>query len=109
AMIVHARGDVEQEEGDGVGRWAPAPGKLSEAQIIVGDRNGLRSLRTPALDHLLHGASAVQPRAGSASIPALADIGFLLDAGTCPRLQVWQLQLVPEPVEDVIDLEFQHE
>ena len=69
--LAHAAGDVERENHRGVVRRALPLHELAEAQIVVGERRRIR-LDRAALDRLLHGAAAVEPRAHAALVPAFA-------------------------------------
>src|SRR5262249_15129784 len=59
-------------------------------------------------DQLLERTPSIEPRTRAASIPAFANpVRFFGRADA--RLQIRQLHLFPEPVDDVVDLELQHE
>src|SRR6185437_12328583 len=105
--IRHAARDIEKEEDHGMDRGLAAPRKLPIAQVLVGERRG-RTRRAAALHQLLEGAAPVESGAGAAAIPALTHpVGLL--GGTDARLEVGELHLLPQPVDDVVDLEFQQQ
>src|SRR5918998_4147 len=82
--------------------------ELAEAEIVIGEGCRIDLDRAPT-DRLLHGASAIEPRAHAALVPAFADELVVFDAPRVFRLQVRELELLPQPVEDVLDLELEHE
>ncbi len=105
--IGHAARNIEHEEDDRVHRRLTPSRELTEAQVIVGEapRPGLLAA---ALHHLLEGSAPVQARARAAPIPPFTDPVRILGR-THARLQIGQLHLFPEPVDDVVDLDLQHE
>src|SRR4029077_20301041 len=58
--------------------------------------------------YFIGGGARVEPRAGAAPIPALAH-PFTLGGRAGARLEVRQLHLLPQPVDDVVDLELEQE
>ena len=60
------------------------------------------------LDELLEGAAPIEPRARAAPVPAFAHPVRLV-RGADARLEIRQLHLLPEPVDDVVDLELEQE
>src|SRR5690606_1942952 len=103
----HAARHVEQEEHDGVHRGLAALRELAEAQILV--REGRNSaLGAAPLHELLEGSSPVEPRACAAPIPAFARPVRLLGSADS-RLQVRQLHFLPQPVDDVVDLDLEEQ
>ena len=103
----HARGDVHREEHDGLRRGALAHRELPIAQVVVGERRRILMDRTP-LDRFLQRAPPVEPRAHAAPAPALARVVVLAHRAALD-LEVRELQLLPEPIDDVVDLELEHE
>jgi hypothetical protein len=65
-------------------------------------------LHVTSLDGFFHGTAAVEPRSRAAAVPAFACV-LLVGHTTDTRLQIWQLELFPQPVDDVVDGQFQHE
>jgi hypothetical protein len=63
--------------------------------------------RTP-LQCFLQRAAPVEPRADAATAPAFARVVVVLDRALLD-LEVRQLQLLPEPIDDVVDLELEDE
>src|SRR6266513_4857131 len=105
--VGHAARHVQHEEPHRVQRRLTAPGELAEAQILVDE--GLRGPRRPApLHQLLERAAPVEARACTMAVPALADpVGFL--GRPHARLEVGQLHRLPQPVDDVVDLELEQQ
>jgi len=76
--------------------------QLPEAQVVVGERRRLL-LHGAALDCLLDGTAPVQPRAGAVLVPAFAHHVGLVQRGLAARLEFRQLELLPHPVQQLID------
>src|SRR5688572_1281526 len=106
-VLRHARRHVHREIDDGLRGRPAAHRELAVAQVVVRERRSF-VLHGAALDRFLQRAAPVEPRAHAAAAPAFARVIVVLDG---PRLdlQVRQLQLLPEPVDDVVDLELQDE
>jgi hypothetical protein len=82
--------------------------KLPETQVVIDERGRVLLNRTPP-DRLFHGASAVQARTYAALVPALAhEFDVVLPRGLL-WFEIGQLQLFPQPVENVFDFELEHE
>jgi hypothetical protein len=81
--------------------------ELPVAQIVVRERRCVL-LNRAALDRFLERAPAVEARAHAAPAPALAR-EVLVAQGAGLDLQVGQLELFPQPIDDVVDLELEHE
>src|SRR5205823_78809 len=62
-----------------------------------------------ALDRLLHRAAPIEPRARAALVPAFADVLGLVHGRDALGLELRQLQLLPQPVDDLVDLQLDHE
>src|SRR4029077_19565471 len=105
--VRHAARDIEHEEHHRVHGWLPPPRELPEAQVLVGESGG-RSGSAAALHQLLERATSVEARACPATVPAFAyPIGLARWVG--PRLEIRQLHFLPEPIDDVVDLELQQQ
>src|SRR5882672_7920328 len=85
---------------------APAR-ELPVAQILVNECWSRARIATP-LDHFLERAAAVETRAGAAPIVTFPYPVRILGR-THAGLQVGKLHLLPQPIDDVVDFEFQHE
>jgi len=66
-----------------------------------------RRIATP-LDHFLEGAPAVEARTRAAPIVTFPHPVRILGR-THARLQIGKLHLFPQPIDDVVDFEFEHE
>src|SRR6185312_6848188 len=67
---------------------------------------GIGGLHRPAFDGLAHGTPPIEARARAVAIPALAGpVGFLRAAHARP--QIGQFHFLPQPVDDVVDLELE--
>src|SRR6185295_10464854 len=106
--VVHAARDVEGEDHRRVHRRAGALHQLAEAQIVVDDGDGI-VLNASTLDGFLDGPSAIETGAGAALVPALAHVVGLVHRRRAPRLELGELQLFPQPVDDLVHLELDHE
>jgi hypothetical protein len=62
-----------------------------------------------AFYRLFQGSPAVQPGARAALVPAFALVVGLFHRVGAPGLQVGQLELLPQPVDDLVDLHLDHE
>src|SRR5690606_1210850 len=103
----HAARHVEQEEHDGVHGRLPALRELTEAQVLVSEGRD-RAFGAAPLHELLERAAPVEARARAAPVPSLArPVGFLGRADA--RLQVRKLHLLPEPADDVVDLDLEEQ
>src|SRR5437016_1770539 len=81
--------------------------ELPVAQILVDEGRGGRGIAAP-LDHFLEGAAPVESRACSAPIPTFAyPVGLL--GGPHARLEVGKLHFLPQPIDDIVDLEFEQQ
>src|SRR5688572_15905215 len=105
-VLAHARGHVEHQEYDGLCRRLLATRQLAETQVLVGKRRRI-GLHRLALHRLAHRAPAIQPGAGAAPVPAFAH-EFVVARAAGASLEVGELHLLPEPVDDVVDLELEH-
>src|SRR6202021_552917 len=106
--VRHAGRHVHEKEHDGLRGGLLALGQLAEPQIIVREHRRIRGLDLAALDGFAHRAPAVQARPRAAAVPTLpGPVGFLRAAGT--GAQIRQFHLFPEPIDDVVDLEFEKE
>ena len=104
----HAAGDVHQQKHHGLNRRLLALAELSKAQVVIRERRRIFVLHRAPLDRFAHAAPAIEPRTRTALVPAFArPVRFLGLADA--RFQIRQLHLFPQPVDDVIDLEFEHE
>src|SRR5205085_5721848 len=72
-------------------------------------RRAVRGLDGVALHRLLHGAPAVEARARAALVPALAHVFGLVHGRGALGLEFRKLQLFPQPVDDLVDLQLDHE
>src|SRR5262249_22284225 len=107
--VRHAPRDVEHEEDDRVYRRLSAPSKLPEAQVIVGEaRQSGPTLLAASLDEFLERSSPIEPRSRATPVPPFADPVCVL-RGADARLEVRQLHLLPQPVDDVVDLDLEQE
>src|SRR5581483_8560940 len=105
--VGHAARHIEHEEHHRMHRRLPAPRELSVTKIFVDEGWGGSGSAAP-LHHLLEGTAPVESRAGAAPIPAFTYPVALLGRSDT-RLQVGKLHLLPQPVDDVIDLELEQE
>ena len=105
--VGHAARDIQHEEHHRVHRRLAPPRQLAKAQVLVGEGLGGTG-RAAALHQLLEGAAPVEPRARAAPVPALADPVAVV-GGPGARLEVRQLHLLPDPVDDVVDLELEQQ
>src|SRR5690606_4583906 len=103
----HAGRDVHGEEDDRLGRRALTDDELAVAEIVVRERRPVALDRAP-LDRLLHRAATVEARPHAAAVPTLPRVVLLAHRAALHR-QVRQLQLLPEPIDDVVYLELEHE
>src|SRR5262245_41472742 len=106
--VVHAAGDVEREDHRRVDRRARALDELAEAQVVVDDGDGI-VLDVPALDGFLERPPPVEARSRAALVPALAHEIGLVHRRRAARLELGELQLFPQPVDDLVDLQLDHE
>src|SRR5512145_199423 len=106
--LVHAARDVEREHDRGVGRRQGAAVELAEAKVVVDDGERV-VLHRMALGGFLERAPAVEARARAALVPAFADVVGLIQRRRALGLEVRELELLPQPVDDLIDLELDHE
>src|SRR5690606_5667697 len=106
--VRHARRDVHREEDDGFRRGPLPQHDLPIAQVVVRDRRRILGLDGAALDRFLDRAAPVEPRSHAAAVPAFARVVVLAQAARLD-LEIRQLQLFPEPVDDVVDLELEDE
>jgi hypothetical protein len=104
--VGHAAGDIQHEEHHGVHRRLAPAGELAEAQILIGE--GLRATQALAFHQLLDRTPAIQAGAGAAPVPAFAHPVAVVGRPNA-RLQVRQLHFLPQPVDDVVDLDLQHQ
>src|SRR5690242_718073 len=79
-----------------------------EAQVVVDEWRRIVLDRSP-LQGLLDGAPAVQPRPDATPPGALADDLLVLDRGAGLGPQIGKLELVAQPVDDVVDLELEQQ
>src|SRR5438105_6495349 len=111
--FVHRARDVEREDHRGAGGGRGPAHELPEAQVVVHQRDRLvvdrRGLDGVALHRLLHGAPAVEARARAALVPAFAHVLVLVHGSGALGLELGELQLLPEPVDDLVDLELDDE
>src|SRR5690606_28284068 len=103
----HAARDVEQEEHDRVHGRLTTLRELAEAQVLVREGRD-RAFRAAPFHELLERPATVEARARAAPVPALTRPVRLVGRAD-PRLQVRQPHLLPEPVDDVVDLDLEHE
>src|SRR5687768_2896477 len=106
--LVHAARDVEREDHRSVGRWRGALHQLTEAQVLVDDRHRILLDRT-SFDRFLHRLAAIQAGARAALVPAFAYVVGLVHGPRALGLQLGKLELFPQPVDDLVDLELHHE
>src|SRR5574341_426708 len=106
--LVHAARDVEREDHRGARRRRRALVQLAEAQVLVDDGDGAFVEGFP-LDRFLQCAPSVEAGAGAALVPALAHVVGLVQRRGAPGLELRELELLPEPVDDLIDLELDDE
>src|SRR5262249_28579748 len=105
--VRHTSGHVEHEKHDGVDRGLTTAGQLPITQVLV-DESWRGGWITTALDHFLERTAPVEPGARAAPIPTLTHpVGLL--GGADARLEVGKLHLFPQPIDDVVDLEFEQE
>src|SRR6185437_120335 len=105
--IRHAAGYIEEEKHHGMNRGLAPAGELAITQVLVGERRG-RARRTAPLHQLLEGAAPIEPGAGTAAIPTLTHpVGIFRRPDA--SLEVGELHLLPQPVDDVVDLEFEQQ
>src|SRR5205807_5569460 len=103
----HPARDVEHEEHDRVDRRLSPARELPEAQVLINKaRRGARG--AAALHHLLERSAPIETRARAAPIPALA-YPLRLVGRSDTRLEVGKLHLLPQPVDDVVHLEFEQQ
>src|ERR1700676_2643544 len=88
-------------------RRLAAARELAVAQILIDECWSGAGIATP-LDHFLEGAPTVEARACAAPIVTFPYPVRILGR-THARLQIGKLHLFPQPIDDVVDLEFQHE
>src|SRR4029077_20590939 len=70
---------------------------------------GVSGLDGVPLHRLLHRAPAVQARARAALVPALAHVVGLVHGGAALGLELRQLRSLPQPVDDLVDLQLDDE
>ncbi len=107
--LAHAARHVEQQDHDRLRRRVLALGELAEAQVVIGEGGrfgAARGLDTAALDGFLDRAAAIEARARAASVPAFAG-PVVLARLAAPGFEVGKLHFFPQPVDDVVDAEFQ--
>ena len=107
-LLAHAGRHIEHEEHHRVNAGQGPLQQLTETQVFIGKRHRMLLHRAP-LDGLLDGTPAVQARTGAVLVPA-GTHQLRLGDGTWPtRLQVGQLEVFPQPVEDIVDGKFQQQ
>ena len=107
-VLAHAGRHIEHEEHHRVNAGQGALQQLPKTQVFIGERHRMLLHRAP-LDGLLDGTPAVQARTGAVLVPAGAHQLLLGDGPRPPRLQVGQLEVFPQPVEDIVDGKFQQQ
>src|SRR5205814_4509636 len=62
-----------------------------------------------ALHRLPDRAAAIEPGGRAAPVPALAHVVGIVERRRASRLELGELQLLPQPVDDLVDLQLDHE
>src|SRR5205085_7118391 len=62
-----------------------------------------------SLDGLLQRLAPIEAGARAALVPALAHVVGVVHRRVAPRLELGELELLPEPVDDLVDLQLDHE
>src|SRR6185437_7548924 len=105
--IGHAAGDVQQEEYCRASGGLAAARELPIAQVFI-DERGCFGVEGAPLRRLAHRAAPIQAGTRTAPVPALTPpVRFL--TGARARLQIGQPEIFPEPVDDVVYLELEHQ
>src|SRR5262249_5980447 len=82
--------------------------ELAEAQVLVDDRDRVFLYR-PSFDGFFQGTATIQARARAAPVPAFAHVVGLVHGRGALRLEVGELQLLPDPVDALLELHLDHE
>jgi hypothetical protein len=88
---------------------------LPESQVVVDERERLRigergvALHRVALHGFLHRAPAIEARARAALVPAFARVLVLIHGCRALGLELGKLELLPQPVDDLVELELDDE
>src|SRR5439155_26149890 len=104
----HAGRHVEPEHHHGVGGPAWSLLQLTEAQVVIDEWHGLRLDRAP-LHRFLDREPPVEPRADAALADAFAHDLVLVDGSARLGFEIGQLELLPQPVDEIIELELDHQ
>ena len=81
---------------------------MPKAQVVIGEGDRVR-LDSAAFHRFLDRPAAVQARPRTTAIDAFAHVLRLLHAVGGSGLEIGELQLFPQPVEDVVDFELENE